>query len=127
VTLTLRWSENGPVLPRDLRGLAAITPRGHVVTLGWTGLDPEDTSLSAAMAVMRARSTNEAIRAGERHVAPAQNLQLADADGVAMKMSGAAPRRDPAHQTEGRLPSPGWHKENRWLGTLPYADNPEFV
>ncbi|WP_333683246.1 penicillin acylase family protein [Pontibaca methylaminivorans] len=127
VTLTLRWSENGPVLPRDLRGLAAITPRGHVVTLGWTGLNPEDTSLSAAMAVMRARSTTEAIRAGERHVAPAQNLQLADADGVAMKMIGAAPRRDPAHQTEGRLPSPGWHKENRWLGTLPYADNPEFI
>jgi penicillin amidase len=44
-----------------------------------------------------------------------------------MKTIGALPRRDAAHQSQGRLPTPGWIKENRWEGRLPYAGNPEFV
>ncbi len=127
VTITLRWTENGPVLPGTQFGLAAITPPGHVVSLAWTALSPEDTSLAAALDVMQAGSVAEGIEAGERYIAPSQNLVLADADGIALKVIGAMPRRDAAHQTRGRIPSPGWIPGNRWQGRANYRANPEFI
>jgi penicillin amidase len=37
------------------------------------------------------------------------------------------PRRDAAHQTQGRMPAPGWLAQNRWQGLFPASANPEFV
>lgn len=127
VTLTLRWTENGPVLPGSFRNLDAITPPGHVVALGWTVLSPRDTSLQAALGVMQAHTVAEAIVKSEDYVAPAQNLTLVDRGSIAMKTIGAFPKRDVNHQSQGRLPSLGWRAENRWQGRLPYASNPGFV
>ncbi|RVT84412.1 penicillin acylase family protein [Rhodobacteraceae bacterium CCMM004] len=127
VTLTLRWSENGPILPGHQFDLDQITPPGHVVSLAWTALSPDDTSMTAALALMRAGSVAEAIAAAEDFVAPAQNLILVDAETIAMKTVGALPARTDAHQSKGRLPAPGWLSENRWQGRLPYTANPEFV
>ncbi|EDZ48328.1 Penicillin amidase superfamily [Rhodobacterales bacterium Y4I] len=127
VTLTLRWTDNGPVLPGSMFNLAEITPPGHVVSLSWTVLSPKDTSMSAAINLMRSTSVQEAIAAGEDFIAPSQNLTLADADTIAMKTVGAFPARDPRHQSKGRMPSQGWHPENRWQGRAPYAENPEFL
>ena len=125
-TITLRWTENGPVLPAEHFNLGAVTPPGHVMSLSWTALTPEDTTLSAGMRIMRAGSVREAIAAGRLFVAPAQNLMLADRERIAMKVVGAIPRRDPGHRTLGRAPSEGWRAENRWLGIADYAQNPEF-
>ncbi|WP_411352891.1 penicillin acylase family protein [Leisingera aquaemixtae] len=127
VTLTLRWTDNGPVLPGSMFNLAEITPPGHVVSLSWTVLSPKDTSMSAAINLMRSTSVQEAIAAGEDFIAPSQNLTLADADTIALKTVGAFPARDPKHQSKGRMPSQGWLPENRWQGRAPYADNPEFL
>ncbi|MDU9003218.1 penicillin acylase family protein [Sedimentitalea todarodis] len=127
ITLTLRWTDNGPVLPGSQYDLDAITPPGHVVALSWSALSPQDTSLSAAMAMMEATSVQEAIRLNEAYIAPAQNLSLIDKDTIALKLIGAVPRRDPQHQSQGRMPSQGWRPENRWQGRMPYASNPEFV
>ncbi|MEM6760578.1 MAG: penicillin acylase family protein [Pseudomonadota bacterium] len=127
VTLTLRWSDNGPILPGSFRNLAAVTPPGHVAALSWTALSPADTSLSAAMGVMTARTVAEAITATESYIAPAQNLILSDRATIAMKTIGAFPRRDVAHQSQGRLPALGHRPENRWQGRLAYASNPGFV
>ena len=127
ITLTLRWTENGPVLPGSLYALDTVTPPGHVATLAWTALDPSDTTYSAALAMMRAETVQQAITAAEAYIAPSQNLTLVDQTTIAMKTIGAMPRRDPRHQTEGRLPSQGWQAVNRWLGRLPYAANPEFL
>jgi penicillin amidase len=126
-TITLRWSENGPLLPADQFGLSAVTPPGHAVSLAWTGLSPEDSSLAFALKLMRAGSVSEAIAAGELFVAPAQNLVLADRETIAMKTIGVVPRRLAQSQTKGRLPAPGWIDTNRWQGRLNYAANPEFV
>ncbi|MGY6635346.1 MAG: penicillin acylase family protein [Alkalilacustris sp.] len=126
-TLTLRWTENGPVLPGHHADLGSITPLGHVTSLSWTLLDGADTTMTAAMRLMRARSIPEAQEAAELHVAPAQWLMLADREGIAMQLVGAMPRRDPEHQTQGRMPAPGWIAANRWQGRLPAADNPAFV
>lgn len=127
VTVTLRWSENGPILPGSHYSLAAVTPPGHVAALSWTLLTPRDTSIQAAIALMRAQSVDEAIAAAEAYVAPAQNLMLADRNQIAMQLIGQMPRRSPDHPTQGRMPAPGWDADARWQGVFPYAANPSFV
>ena len=127
VTLTLRWTENGPVLPPSHYDLGTVTPAGHVAALSWTLLTPEDTTLTAAMSVMRAGNVDAAIAGAEGFVAPSQMLTLVDADGIGMKLIGAVPRRDAAHQTQGRMPAPGWIAQNRWQGRMPYVSNPVFL
>ncbi|MCC5993045.1 MAG: penicillin acylase family protein [Rhodobacteraceae bacterium] len=127
VTLTLRWTENGPVLSGGLYDLASITPPGHVVALGWTALSDQDTTMSAALRLMQAQDIDDALAAGELFVAPAQNLMLATRERVAMQTIGHIPRRDADHQTQGRMPAPGWLRENRWRGVLPYSANPRFL
>ena len=127
VTLTLRWSRNGPVLPGTHFNLGAVTPAGHVAALSWTALSGEDTSMTAAIRLMRAQTVAEALEDGRLHVAPAQNLMLAGPDGIAMQVIGAMPMRDPAHPSQGRLPSPGWNPAVGFKGTFPYEENPRFT
>ena len=127
ITITLRWTDNGPVLPGTHYNLAAVTPPGHVASLAWTALSPRDTSMTAALKLMEAKSVREGIAAIEDFVAPAQNMVLVDREDIAMKMIGVMPRRDARHQSQGRMPSPGWIAANRWQGRLPYASNPEFI
>ncbi|GAA6158161.1 penicillin acylase family protein [Ruegeria sp. HU-ET01832] len=127
ITLTLRWTENGPVLPGSDFDLGTITPPGHVTSLSWTALSAQDTSMSASMALMNADTVRQAIDTAELFIAPSQNLSLVDTDTIGMKLIGAMPRRDLRNQSRGRIPTPGWLNENRWQGRLPYGDNPEFV
>ncbi|MCR9127294.1 MAG: penicillin acylase family protein [Rhodobacteraceae bacterium] len=127
VTLTLRWTDNGPVLPPSHAGLETVTPPGHVAAMSWTVLSARDTSMTSAIRVMQARTVREAINAAALHVAPAQNMTLVDRANIAMKTIGAVPRRSADHQSQGRMPTPGWRPENRWQGLMPYASNPEFL
>ena len=127
VTITLRRTDNGPVLPGSHYDMGTVTPGGHVMSLAWSALGAPDTSMTAAIRLMNARSRAEAIEAGKLVMAPAQNLMLADKDGIAMQVIGALPKRDARHQTQGRMPAPGWLPENRWQGQLPYEDNPRFT
>lgn len=127
VTITLRRSENGPILPGAHYDLAAVTPPGHVASLAWTALSPADISVQAMLGVMRAQGIDEALTAADAFVAPAQNLTVVDEERIAMKIMGAVPRRSIRHQTQGRIPSPGWLAENRWQGRLPPTTNPVFV
>jgi len=127
VTITLRWSDNGPILPGSHYNLGSITPPGHVAALSWTALSSTDTSMTAAMGLMRAQSVNEAIQSSEAFVSPSQNLMVVDRDHIAMQLVGQMPRRDEAHPTQGRMPAPGYDPNARWQGILPYAANPRFV
>ena len=127
VTLTLRWSDNGPILPASFNDIGTITPKGHVATLNWTALTEEDRSITAAINIMYARTVQGAMAAGEDMVAPALNMVLVDDSQIAMKTLGKMPRRQSGHQSQGRMPSPGWLEENRWQGSHSYAANPEFV
>ena len=127
VTVKLRWSVNGPIMPAAQYDLGSITPAGHVTAIGWTALSDKDTSMSAGLAISRAYSVQDAIAAGENYIAPSQNLTLADRNQIAMKTIGAIPARDATHQSKGRLPSYGYLPQNRWKGRQPYADNPEFI
>ena len=127
VTLTLRWSRNGPVLTGGLFDLGTITPGGHVAALSWTALSGADTTMTAAMRLMQSGSVAEALEAGRLHIAPAQNLMLADANGIALQVVGAMPARDAAHPSQGRMPVLGADPAAGFKGILPYEDNPRFV
>ncbi len=127
VTVTLRWSDNGPILPGSHYDLGSITPEGDVAALSWTALSPADTSMTSALQLMQAKSIPQALEAASLFIAPSQNLMLADKDGIAMQIIGSMPKRDVAHQSQGRIPSPGWIATNRWQGMFPYADNPRFL
>ena len=127
VTIKLQWTDNGPVLPPDQYDLGTIRPAGHVTSVAWTALSDRDTSLSAGMGIMRAHNVDQAISAAKDFVSPSQNLMLADRNRIAMKTIGAFPRRNLGHQSQGRLPTYGYLAQNRWIGTLPYATNPEFL
>lgn len=126
ITVTLRWTDNGPVLPGSHYDLASVTPPNHVAALSWTALDPADRSMTAVIRLMQAKSRAEGIAAGADFIAPAENVVMADQSGIAMVTFGALPGRDPRMQGQGRLPSLGWMPENRWGPRLPYADNPRF-
>ncbi|MEM0947649.1 MAG: penicillin acylase family protein [Pseudomonadota bacterium] len=126
-TITLRWSENGPILPGHHMGLGTITPQGHVTALAWTALDPDDTSIGAALGIMRSSTVDEALDAARVHVAPAQNLTVADNERIAMGVIGRLPRRADGHQSQGRLPAPAWRAQNLWDGYFEYTANPRFT
>lgn len=127
VTLTLRWSQSGPILPGSHYDVGSVTPAGTVAALEWTLLTGADTSMTAAMKLMTSGSVDEAIAAGKLFIAPAQNLMLADSMGIGMQTIGVMPLRDITHQTQGRMPAAGWTGNNRWIGVLPYEDNPRFA
>ena len=127
VTITLRWSDNGPVLPGQHFNLATVTPPGHVTSLAWTALSGNDTSISGSLALMRSGSVTEAIDAMEPIIAPSISMTLADTETIGFQVTGALPRRSNRHQSQGRIPSPGWRADNRWQGRLDYAENPSIV
>ncbi|MDO5630470.1 MAG: penicillin acylase family protein [Paracoccus sp. (in: a-proteobacteria)] len=115
--ITLRSTVNGPVMTSP--ALAQVAPVGHVTAISWTGARADDASFSALLGLMTARDRNAAARALTSMTAPALNVLLADQQGVAHIIAGAVPRRDPASQTAGRLPAPGWVPANRWQGQEP--------
>jgi len=127
VTITLRWSDNGPILPGTHYGISEITPRGHVAALSWTALGSADTSFTAGYNLMGAQDVSEAQALLEDYHSPSLNVLLADTQQIAMKTIGVMPLRAASHQTQGRMPSLGWRTENRWKGRIEYAKNPEFI
>ena len=126
-TLTLRWSDNGPILPLDMFDLASVTPRGHVPALSFSALSPADTTMSAAFNMIKAENVTDAIAALEGYIAPSQNVTFIDRDSIGFKVIGAMPKRSINHQTQGRMPALGWVRDNQWDGRLPYSDNPEVI
>ncbi|MFG6080952.1 penicillin acylase family protein [Paracoccus litorisediminis] len=118
-TITLRESENGPILPAGQLDIASILPAGHVAALAWTGGQAGDTSMTALMSLMQSRTREDAAQALVPLVAPALNVTLADKNGVGQVLAGALPERSPDSPIHGRMPQPGWSAVHRWLGVNP--------
>ncbi len=127
VTVHLQWTENGPVLGSGDFDLGLVRPPGHVMSVAWTALAGDDTTMTAAMRLMAAHDAESAIEAADLFVAPSQNLILADRNNVAMALIGAMPDRDAAHASQGRMPSLGAVAANRWTGLRPRSENPLFL
>ncbi len=127
VTIQMQWTTNGPVLPPDQYDLATIRPPGHVTAVAWTALSDQDTTLQAAMNLMRATNVEGAIAAAEDYVAPSQMLTVADRNSVGLKLIGHVPNRSADHVTQGRMPHFGYLPQNRWDGRREYAENPQRI
>ncbi|OAN70012.1 penicillin acylase [Jannaschia sp. EhC01] len=128
VTITLRETVNGPVIPGAHWNAGTVTPAGHVMTMRWTALSDENTTIQTGLRLMRARTIEEALEAGEDFVAPSANLMLASEDGrIAMQVVGHMPWRLIEHETQARMPSRGWVEGNRWQGITQYFANPTFI
>lgn len=128
VTITLRETVNGPVIPGAHWNAGSVTPAGHVMSMRWTALTDENTSIQTGLRLMRARTIEEALATGEDFVAPSANLMLASEDGrIAMQVIGHMPWRLNEHETQARMPSRGWVAGNRWQGITQYFANPTFL
>ena len=125
-TITYQYTQHGPIIGTDPWGLKGLLPPGHVASLAWTALDPDEQSMGAVLTLMRARSVDEAMAIVEKVAYPANNLIMADRRSIAIQTMGRAPRRNPNHTSRGRLPAPGWLIQNAWDGYLPFEDNPKI-
>jgi len=90
-------------------------------------MSDENTSLRTLLEIMRADTIEAAMDAGRHFVAPSQVLTVASRERVGMQVIGHMPWRLIEHQSEGRIPSPGWIEANRWQGVTAYSANPRFV
>lgn len=120
-TITLRETENGPVVTTIDPGLRDILPLGHVASVRWTGLATNDRTMSALIGLMSAQGQSQARDVLSAVVAPAMTVTLADASGVSQSLVGALPQRADDHPTRGAMPVPGWLREGRWTDILPAA------
>ncbi len=127
VTRQLRWSKHGPIIPGDNFGIASLRSPGHEISLAWTGLDENDRSIESLIFLMSAHSVEAAKLTLSSIVTPSNNVILADRDNIAIVTTGAVPRRDPAHETQGRIPSQGWLEINDWQGYYPFDSNPSIT
>ena len=127
ITLTLRWSNNGPIMSSNLFNLAHVTPKNHVMAFSSTALRKDDSSLTSWFNFMTSRTVPQGIDALKTFQAPSLNVVLSDKNKIGMKTIGLRPKRDQEHQTLGRMPSLGWKKRNQWQGFLRYSNSPEAV
>ena len=123
-TLAIQRTRHGPVLNPALWGISAILPPGHIASLAWTGLDPDDQTVRSMLNLMRARTVEDAQIAAADFGVPSLNIVMADTGSIAIQTAGRAPLRDPGHTSQGRIPAPGWLGQNGWKGYLPYEENP---
>lgn len=124
ITFPFRRTRHGPVIDADLLGLGPILPEGHVAALAWTALDPNEGTLGGMLALMRARTVEEAREAIRDIAIPSLNFVMADTRSIAIQTGGRAPNRNPDHTSRGRIPAPGWLSQNDWRGYLPFDENP---
>ena len=126
-TEAFRSTRHGPVIPGNHFGIDDITPEGHVASLAWTALTGNDRSIESVLGLMRAGSIADARDVASLITAPALTLTLADANGIALQMTGAAPIRQAQHGSKGQIPAAGWVSVNDWTGLRNYADHPASV
>lgn len=113
-TITLRRTENGPVVPGIDPGLPDVTPAGHIPALRWIGLSSRDKTMSALIGLMGSRDIAGAKAVTSQVVAPVMQVTLADTDNVVQYIAGTRPVRSGDHPTGGAMPVPGWLPEARW-------------
>lgn len=131
VTLVVRESEYGPVisdlgqafLRPGLTAGTAIATAGQAVSVRWTGLDPQDTTLDAYLGMNRARNAEEYRQALRRYVAPMQNFVYADVEG---NIGYFAPGWVPIRDWDGRFPA-SVSKGQQWKGYVAFERLPQVA
>jgi penicillin amidase len=127
VTITVRTTRHGPVLPDDLALFKARPPKGYVLALAWTALIPDDRTIQALLQVDEVNESAAAADALRDFVAPMQNIVHAHADGhIGLILPGRVPIRGSANDSLGLVPAKGWDARYDWQGFIPFAQLPRI-
>lgn len=139
VTITVRVTDNGPIVSSTNDQDAAIARDGYTGTRGattkQTATPPDELAVALKWTALTPGTTASAIFAldtasdfaGFRHAAslfdvPAQNLVYADTSGnIGYQAPGKLPIRG---KGDGSLPQPGWDPSYDWKGFIPFAKLP---
>ena len=127
ITIKIKTTKNGPILPRNSLGVQRIRPKGHEVSMSWTGLSTSDRSIEALISIMMSQSILDAKKKLPLLEAPGQNIMLVDKENVSLVTAGAIPERNINHNTKGMTPSLGWKEINSWIGTFSFEKNPKIM
>lgn len=123
VNVVARSTRHGPVISDvggATDGLVGPSPRpAYALALRWTALDPDSGTIDAAIGFNTARTVAEFVAAAGKHLAPMQNMVVADDQGhIGMVSAGRVPVRKPEHDLKGLVPAPGWDARYDWAGVL---------
>lgn len=133
VKLTVRATRHGPVISDSgtaaAAGLTGVpTGPAYALAMRWTALDADAGGIEAGLAVNRAASVAEFIAAVEKHVAPMQNMVVADVDGgIGFVAAGRVPLRRADNDLRGVAPAPGWEARYDWNGFLDPQRTPREI
>ncbi|ODB36262.1 hypothetical protein BB427_16155 [Pseudoalteromonas sp. BMB] len=117
VSWQVRSTRNGPLIS-DVNTQAS-TP----VALRWTALDKQDKTFQSFLEVNYANNWNSFKAALSDYSAPAINFVYADVHGdIGLFGAGKVPIRG---DSDGRLPTPGWHSRYDWRGYIPFTELPQ--
>jgi len=131
VTVTVRYTRNGPILD-DVYDSGDLIKNGvtvgevtlnerYALALRWTALEPGQIFRSV-MHLNRARNWEEFRQALRDWSVPSQNFVYADVDGnIGYQMPGNVPIR---RQGNGAQPVPGWTDDYQWTGYIPFDELP---
>jgi penicillin G amidase len=128
VALRVRATRHGPVIS-DAGTIVGLTgpplQPSYAIALRWTALDADARTLDAGLAFNRARSVDEFVRVSADHLAPMQNMVVADRQGhIGLVAAGRVPLRKPENDLKGLVPAPGWDARYDWAGFVPPDQTP---
>lgn len=126
-TINLSWTSNGPIIPEKHFGLELDKRSNKAISFKSNILLEKDLTMTAYIDLMYSKNIAEALTTSKNHVTPIQNLMLVDKENIAIKLIGKIPKRNVNHDTQGRYPSSGWKKENKWDGFYSYEKNPAII
>jgi penicillin amidase len=140
VPMTVRTTRHGPVISdaggpsEGLTGAPSqpgAQPKGqasYAIAMRWTALDTDADLLEASLASSRMTTVDDFVTAVSRHVAPMQNIVVADTSGrIAMAAGGRVPVRGAHNDLKGLVPAPGWQSRYDWTGYLPGDQTPREI
>lgn len=124
VEWTVRITRHGPLLS-DALNANGKEPGGarEPLALQWTGLDADDPSLAALLAVSEADSWERFIEALRPYAAPPAVFGFADTAGnIGYHAAGRVPVRVGG---DGSRPAEGWSGAHEWSGWIPFDELPQ--
>lgn len=125
LTITVRSTRHGPVLPADYARIKGLVPKGYVLALAWTALTADDKTMQTDTAIDAAKSTADFVSIMKDYVSPMQNAVHAHADGhIGLILASRIPLRDPASDSLGLVPAKGWDARTDWKGYIPFERLP---
>ena len=115
--LRVRETRHGPVVS-DL-----IDRQGTLLSVAMGNLAPDDTAASGLVALNRALTADDAMRAATQITAPVQNMLVADRQTIALALTGRIPRR---RAGDGSAAVDGADGRHDWIGFASGAALPHF-